>query len=159
MAQQLAFTMVKSADWSSALTGGLTLLGNTSIGTEWNFNHQSAQNDVLAAVAKLGRLVALWRKRDQVRSWWQPHALSHHSLQGKTSAACSQIFKVGLAKHMSVCTLLHMSLQVMRRRQGQALCPTAWLCICRSALSKMGAHLECSLTTHKKIHVFWLSFC
>ena len=66
MAQQLAFTMVKSADWSSALTGGLTLLGNTSIGTEWVFNHQSAQNDVLAAVAKLGRLVALWRKRDQV---------------------------------------------------------------------------------------------
>ncbi|CAK0732452.1 hypothetical protein CVIRNUC_000133 [Coccomyxa viridis] len=65
MAQQLAFTMVKSADWSSALTGGLTLLGNTSIGMEWVFNHQSAQNDVLAAVAKLGRLVALWRKRDQ----------------------------------------------------------------------------------------------
>ena len=80
MAQQLAFTMVKSADWSSALTGGLTLLGNTSIGTEWNFNHQSAQNDVLAAVAKLGRLVALWRKRDQVR-WWQLHAVSHYFLR------------------------------------------------------------------------------
>lgn len=67
MAQQLAFTMVKSADWASSLTGGLTLLGNTSIGTDWNFNHQSAQNDVLAAVAKLGRLVALWRKKEQVR--------------------------------------------------------------------------------------------
>ena len=81
MAQQLAFTMVKSADWSSALTGGLTLLGNTSIGIEWNFNHQSAQNDVLAAIAKLGRLVALWRKRDQVRFWWQLHALSQKCLR------------------------------------------------------------------------------
>ncbi len=81
MAQQLAFTMVKSADWSSALTGGLTLLGNTYIGMEWVFNHQSAQNDVLAAVAKLGRLVALWRKRDQVRCRWQLHTLSQKCLR------------------------------------------------------------------------------
>ena len=76
MAQQLAFTMVQSADWASRLTGGPTLLGNTSIGAEWSFNHQSAQNDVLAAVAKLGRLVALWRKKDQVRCrWWRLPAL------------------------------------------------------------------------------------